>query len=86
MGAAMLLPMAAVLVLRGVGLSETLLWLSNSEHTAMLVGMLVFMLYRRERYTSGYLFIRWPAAAARNRPSGAQLYEAGQPSAPAGTG
>jgi hypothetical protein len=84
MGAAMLEPMAAVLGLRGLGLSDTLPWLSNSEHTAMLVGMLVFMLYRRERYTSGYSFIRWPSAAAERGSSGAQLTEAGQPSTPTG--
>jgi hypothetical protein len=58
MSVAMLLPIAGVFSLRGMGLSGTLPWLSNSEHTAMLVGMLVFMLYRRERYTSGYSFIR----------------------------
>ena len=29
----------------------------------MLLSMLVFMLYRRERYTSGYSFLGWPAAA-----------------------
>jgi uncharacterized membrane protein len=85
MTAAMLLPVAAVLGLRGLGLSETLPWLSNSEHTAMLVGMLAFMLYRRERYTSGYSLFRWPFATER-RSSAAQAVEAGQPSAPAHTG
>ena len=36
----------------------------------MLVGMLVLMLYRRERYTSGYSFVRWPAeVAAESRPA-----------------
>ena len=56
----MLLPIVGVFVLRGMGLSGTLPWLSNSEHTAMLVGMLVFMLYRWEHYTSGYSFASWP--------------------------
>jgi hypothetical protein len=84
MSAAMLLPVAAVLGLRGLGLSDTLPWLSNSEHTAMLVGMLVFMLYRRERYTSGYSFIRWPSSAAGRRSPGAQRAEAEQQSVTAG--
>jgi hypothetical protein len=67
MGAAMLLPVAAILVLRGLGLSDTLPWLSNSEHTVMLFGMLVVMLYLRERYTRGVSLICWPAAAARRQ-------------------
>src|SRR5947207_6991726 len=46
MSVAMLLAIAGVFALRGMGLSGALPWLSNSEHTAMLVGMLVFMLYR----------------------------------------
>jgi hypothetical protein len=86
MSAAMLFPIAAVFALRGLGLADTLPWLANSEHTAMLVGMLVFMLYRREHYTSGYSFAGWPAAAPRQRRSGAQLAETGQPSATAGVG
>ncbi len=52
----------------------------------MLVGMLVFMLYRREHYTSGYSSASWPAAAPWNRRSGAQLAETRQPTAPAGVG
>jgi hypothetical protein len=78
MSMAMLLPQAAIRGLLGLGLSDTLPWLSNSEHTAMLVGMLAFMLYRRERYTTGYSFPRWPVAAA-------ELADAGQPSAPVRT-
>ncbi len=65
MGMGMLVPVAAILGLRGLGLADTLPWLANSEHSAMLAGMLALMLFRRERYTSGYSFIRWPAAAAR---------------------
>jgi hypothetical protein len=84
MGTAMLLPVAVILGLRNLGLLDTLPWLVNSEHTAMFVGMLVVMLYRRERFTSGYSFIRWPSAAATQTSSGARLAEAEQPSAPAG--
>jgi hypothetical protein len=47
--------------------------------------MLAFMLYRRERYTSGYSLFRWPFATER-RSSAAQAVEAGQPPAPARTG
>jgi hypothetical protein len=86
MGAVMLPPIAGVFVLRGMGLSGTLPWLSNSEHTVMLISMLVLMLYRRERYTSAYSFLGWPTAAVAHRSSGAQVAEAGQPSAPAGVG
>jgi hypothetical protein len=86
MGTAMLVPIAAVLGLRGFGLSDALPWLSNSEHTAMLVGMLLLMLCRRERYTSGYSFLRWPAATVGRRSSAAQPAEAAEPAAPAGPG
>ena len=86
MSVAMLLPVSVVLGLRGLGLSDTLPWLSNSEHTAMLVGMLVFMVYRRDHYASGYSVASWRAAAARHRTSRAQLAGAAQPSAPAGMG
>jgi hypothetical protein len=86
MTSAMLLPIAAIMALRGLGLSDALPWLSNAEHTAMLVGMLVAMLYRREHYTSGYSFAGWPVAAAVGRSSGGQLSEAERPSAPAGAG
>jgi hypothetical protein len=86
MGVAMLLPTAAIIGLLDLGLSDTLPWLSNSEHAAMFVGMLAFMLYRRERYTSGYSFLRWPVAAAGRRSSRAELAEAGQPHASVRTG
>jgi hypothetical protein len=85
MGVAMLLPVAAILGLLGLGLSDRVPWLSNSEHAAMLVGMLAFMLYRRERYTSGYSFLRWPVAVA-GRSSRAELAKAGQPPASVRTG
>lgn len=81
----MLVPVAAVLALRGLGLS-TLPWLSNSEHPAMLAGMLVFMLAGRERYTTGYSFVGWPAGPVGRRWPRAQLAEAGQPSHSAGRG
>jgi uncharacterized membrane protein len=84
MSAAMLLPIAAVIVLRGLGTLDTLSWLSDSEHTAMLVGMLVFMLFRREHYTSGYSFTGRPSAAAERLSSSAQGAEAEQSSARAG--
>jgi ABC-type multidrug transport system fused ATPase/permease subunit len=81
MSAVMLLPIAAVIALRGIGRLDTVPWLANSEHTAMLVGMLVLMLYRREHYTSVYSFSRRPSAAAKGRSFGAQHAEAEQPSA-----
>lgn len=81
MSAAMLLPVAAILGLPGLGLSKALPWLANSEHTAMLVGMLAFMLYRAERYTGGYSLFRLPFATERRSPV-AQGVEARQEPAP----
>jgi predicted anti-sigma-YlaC factor YlaD len=65
MAVAMLVPWAAVLVLGHLGPSMAMPWLSTSEHTAMVLGMLAIMLYRRDHYTRGYSFIRWPGAAWR---------------------
>jgi hypothetical protein len=57
MASAMLLPVAGILALRSLGLGDRLPWLANSEHTAMVLGMLAAMLYRRDHYTSGYSLI-----------------------------
>jgi len=69
MAVGMVLPVAGVLVLHGLGLSGTLL----------------LMLFRRERYTSGYSFVLWPASAPQ-RSSAARLADTAQPAGPAGTG
>jgi hypothetical protein len=63
MTAAMLVPTAGAVVLGALDLRDALLWLATNQHTLMLVGMLAIMLYRREHYTGGYSFGRWPAAA-----------------------
>jgi hypothetical protein len=65
MAVAMLVPWAAVLVLGHLGLSKAVPWLSMSGCIAILLGMLVIMLYRRDHYTSGDSFIRWSGAAWR---------------------
>src|SRR5262249_46454920 len=65
MAIAMLVPWAAVLVLGHLGLLKALPCFSTSVWIAMLLGMLAVMLYRRDRYTSGYSFIRWSGAAGR---------------------
>jgi hypothetical protein len=65
MAIAMLVPGAAVLVLGDLDLSKSVPWFPMSSCTAMLLGMLAIMLYRRDRYTSGYSFIRLPGAAGR---------------------
>ena len=86
MAVAMLGPVAVILALSRVGLSDTLPWHSNSEHTAMLLGMLAIMLYRRGHYTgSTPSFIGWPGCAGRQT-SGVRPAEEGQPSAPAARG
>jgi len=60
MGGAMLGPVAFVLLLCGLGVPYALPWLTtNSSGTAMAIGMLAIMLYRRQHYTSGYSFIRF---------------------------
>jgi len=75
MATGMLLPAAAIVLLRGLGLSATLPWLADAnEHAAMLLGMLVVMLYRREHYTRGYSLLLWPVATQR-RSTGAHLAE-----------
>ncbi|HLG69100.1 MAG TPA: DJ-1/PfpI family protein [Chloroflexota bacterium] len=53
MSAAMLLPWAAVIVLVAVGVSEAMPWLAHAEGPAMLIGMLGYMLVRREHYAHG---------------------------------
>ena len=67
MSAAMLLSTAAVFVLQGFELRDAQLWLASNQHALMLVGMLAFMLYRREHYTNGYSFGRWPGAERHQR-------------------
>ncbi len=66
MAGAMLGPVVVILGLSRVGLSDTLPWLSNSEHTAMLLGMLAIMLYRREQYTGGTRCSRSPIHRAQD--------------------
>lgn len=58
MSAAMLLSTAAGLVASAFDLRDAQRWLSRNQHLLMLVGMLAFMIYTREHYTSGYSFGR----------------------------
>lgn len=51
MAAAMLVPMAAVIVLCRMGLDAYLPWLAQASCPAMFLGMLAAMLYRRQHYT-----------------------------------
>ena len=63
MSGAMVVPIALVLILCRVGVSDALPWLTpRATGPAMLLGMLAIMLYRREHYTSGYAFLRWRPA------------------------
>jgi hypothetical protein len=52
MAAGMLVPVAAIWVLLGLGLGESVSWLRVADHPAMLLGMLGTMLLRREQYTA----------------------------------
>src|SRR5690349_5891838 len=69
MGAAMVVPPACVLILCGVGITEVIPWFTTSlTGVTMFLGMLGYMLYRRDMYTGGYSFSwlrRWlmPARA-----------------------
>jgi hypothetical protein len=66
MCAAMLLSTAAAVMPRALDTHDALLpWLASNQHALMLVGMLAFMLYRHERYTSGYSFARWSGGSRR---------------------
>jgi len=57
MAVAMVVPPAAVLVLCRLGMTDVLPWFTTSlTGAAMLLGMLGFMLSRREMYTGGYSF------------------------------
>jgi hypothetical protein len=64
MGIGMVVPVVALLVLRGVGVADAFLRFLNSEHAAMLLGMLAIMLYRREHYSAGYTLTNWPVVAS----------------------
>jgi hypothetical protein len=57
MGGAMIIPTACVLLLCRAGVTDVLPWFTTSlTGIAMFGGMLVYMLYRREMYSSGYSF------------------------------
>jgi hypothetical protein len=64
MAAGMLLPVAAIWVLLGLGAAATLPWLPGADHPAMLLGMLVAMLLRREHYAGGHGHHGRPVVAA----------------------
>jgi hypothetical protein len=68
MTGAMMVSTGATLVLRALELGDALRWLATNQHALMLLGMLATMLYRRERYTSGYSVGRWPASSRRQQP------------------
>lgn len=73
MTAAMLLSTGAVLVSSAFKLHEAQLWLASNQHLLMLVGMLAFMVYRREQYTSAYSFGRWRGSSHVARALGPSL-------------
>lgn len=55
MGAAMIIPTACILLLCRAGVTDVLPWFTTSlTSIVMFAGMLGYMLYRREMYTSGY--------------------------------
>jgi hypothetical protein len=55
MGAAMIVPVAVILFVCSVGIEETFPWFTTSlTGAAMFLGMIGYMLYRRDMYTSGY--------------------------------
>ena len=44
-------PVAAIIVLRLLGVDASQPWLADASHPAMFLGMLIAMLYRRDHYT-----------------------------------
>jgi hypothetical protein len=79
MGAAMLLPAVAAVMLGLLRLPDAQLWVSSNLHALMLVAMLAFMLYRRDDYTRGYSLFARVGRPAVERPSLAT--QGGKPSA-----
>src|SRR5262249_1868041 len=71
MSAAMLVPTTAVVISSALALRDAQLWLAGNQHVLMLVGMLAFMIYRRDHYASGYPIGQWRAAARHRQRSGA---------------
>jgi len=69
MSAAMVLSTAAVLVSSALELRDVQFWLASNQHVLMLVGMLAFMVYRREHYTRGYSLDWRTASHDRERSS-----------------
>jgi hypothetical protein len=65
MGGAMIIPTACIILLCRAGVTEVLPWFTTSlAGIAMFGGMLGYMLYRRDMYTSGYSFC-WRRARRR---------------------
>jgi hypothetical protein len=57
MGGAMIIPTACIILLCRAGVTDVLPWFTTSlSGIAMFGGMLAYMLYRRDMYTSGYSF------------------------------
>jgi hypothetical protein len=57
MGAAMIVSVAVILVARSLGIEGTFPWFTTGlTGLAMFLGMLGYMLYRRDMYTGGYSF------------------------------
>ena len=57
MGAAMVGPVAFILIVCSLGIEQTFPWFTTSlTGMAMFLGMLGYMLYRRDMYTGGYSF------------------------------
>ena len=57
MGGAMIIPSACIILLCYAGVTDVLPWFTTSlTGIAMFGGMLGYMLYRRDMYTSGYAF------------------------------
>jgi hypothetical protein len=65
MSAAMLLSTVGLLLSSAFAVRDAQLWLASNQHPLMLVGMLAFMLYRREHYTSGYSLARVRSSSRR---------------------
>ena len=55
MGAAMIVPVAVILFACSLGIEATFPWFTTGlTGIAMFLGMLGYMLYRRDMYTGGY--------------------------------
>jgi len=67
MSVGMMLPSAAAVAFQVFRLESQLIWILGNQHVLMLAGMVAVMLYRRDHFTSTYVFLGWTDPSFRRR-------------------